>query len=40
MTPEAVIFESGNVSVEWQPERYYTGFYVRGPRPRGFARSY
>ena len=23
MTPEAVIFDIGNVLIEWQPERYY-----------------
>jgi 2-haloacid dehalogenase len=27
MTPEAVIFDIGNVLIEWQPERYYDRVY-------------
>lgn len=32
MTPEAVIFDIGNVLIEWQPERYYDRVYGEARR--------
>lgn len=35
--PEAVIFDIGNVLVEWQPERFYDSIMPRAERERMFA---
>jgi 2-haloacid dehalogenase len=37
MTPEAVIFDIGNVLIEWQPERYYDRVYGEDRRRALFA---
>lgn len=37
MTVDAVIFDIGNVLIEWQPERYYDRVYGRDRRERLFA---
>ena len=37
MTPEAVIFDIGNVLIEWQPERYYDRVYGEDRRKALFA---
>lgn len=37
MRPDAVIFDIGNVLIEWQPERYYDSIMPRADRVRMFA---
>lgn len=37
MRPEAVIFDIGNVLIEWQPERFYDTIMPRADRERMFA---
>ncbi|MDP7150477.1 MAG: HAD family phosphatase, partial [Paracoccaceae bacterium] len=37
MTPEAVIFDIGNVLIEWQPERYYDRTIGSARRKKMFA---
>ncbi len=37
MTPEAVVFDIGNVLIEWQPERYFDQIMPKPERERMFA---
>jgi 2-haloacid dehalogenase len=39
MRPEAVIFDIGNVLMEWQPERFYDALMPRADRERMFAEA-
>ena len=37
MTPQAVVFDIGNVLIEWQPERYFDGIIGEDRRRAMFA---